>query len=42
MARSLSDLVPQNARKIIGSASKLLPLSSHDIIKALKENTWGG
>ena len=33
---SINDLVPQNARKIIGESSKLLPLSSHDIIQALK------
>lgn len=36
MAKNISDLVPQNARKIIGKSSKLCPLSSHDILRALK------
>lgn len=33
---NINDLVPQNARKIIGTSSNILPLSSHDIMKALK------
>lgn len=36
MAKSINDLVPENARKIIGKSSKLCPLSSHDILKPLK------
>jgi len=38
MAKTLQDMVPANARKKLGSASKLNVLSSHDIFRVLKED----
>jgi len=38
MAKTLQDLMPANARKKLGSASKLNVLSSHDVFRVLKED----
>ncbi len=38
MAKTLRDLMPANARKKLGSASKLNVLSSHDVFRVLKED----
>ncbi len=38
MAKSLQDLMPANARKKLGGASKLKVMSSHDVFRVLKEN----
>jgi fructose-bisphosphate aldolase class II len=38
MAKTLQDLMPANARKKLGSASKLNVLSSHDVFHTLKED----
>ena len=38
MAKTLQDLMPANARKKLGSATKLNVLSSHDIFKVLKDD----
>ena len=38
MAKTLQDLMPANARKKLGSASKLNVLSSHDVFRTLKED----
>jgi fructose-bisphosphate aldolase class II len=38
MAKTLQDLMPDNARKKLGSASKLNVLSSHDVFSVLKED----
>jgi len=38
MAKTLQDLMPANAKKKLGGASKLHVLSSHDIFRVLKED----
>jgi len=38
MAKTLQELTPANARKKLGSASKLNVLSSHDVFRVLKED----
>ncbi len=38
MAKTLQDLMPANARKKLGSASKLKVLSSHDVFRTLKDD----
>jgi fructose-bisphosphate aldolase class II len=38
MAKTLQDLMPANARKKLGSATKLNVLSSHDIFRVLKDD----
>ncbi|HEX9019759.1 MAG TPA: class II fructose-bisphosphate aldolase [Nitrospirota bacterium] len=38
MARTLQELMPANARKKLGSASKLCVLSSHDVFRVLKDD----
>jgi len=38
MAKTLQDLMPANARKKLGSATKLNVLSSHDVFRALKDD----
>ena len=38
MAKTLQELMPANARKKLGSASKLNVLSSHDVFRVLKED----
>jgi fructose-bisphosphate aldolase class II len=38
MAKTLQDLLPANAKKKLGSASKLNVLSSHDVFRVLKED----
>ncbi len=38
MAKTLQDLMPANAKKKLGSASKLNVLSSHDVFRTLKED----
>jgi len=38
MAKTLQDFMPANARKKLGSATKLNVLSSHDIFKVLKDD----
>jgi fructose-bisphosphate aldolase class II len=38
MAKTLQDLMPANARKKLGSASKLNVLSSHDVFRMLKDD----
>ncbi len=37
MAKTLQDLVPANARKKLGSGSKLNVLSSHDVFRVIKD-----
>lgn len=37
MAKTLFDLMPENARKKLGSATKLKVLSSHDVFRVLKD-----
>jgi fructose-bisphosphate aldolase class II len=38
MAKTLQDLMPANARKKLGSATKLNVVSSHDVFRVLKED----
>ncbi len=38
MAKTLQDLMPANARKKLGGASKLNVLSSHDVFRTLKDD----
>jgi fructose-bisphosphate aldolase class II len=38
MAKTLQDLMPANARKKLGSATKLNVVSSHDVFRILKED----
>ncbi len=38
MAKTLQDLMPANARKKLGGASKLKVLSSHDVFRTLKDD----
>ena len=38
MAKTLQDLIPANARKKLGNASKLNVLSSHDVFRVLKDD----
>ncbi len=38
MARNLQDLMPANARKKLGGATKLNVISSHDVFRCLKED----
>ncbi len=38
MAKTLQDLMPANARKKLGSATKLNVVSSHDVFRMLKED----
>jgi len=38
MAKTMQDLIPANARKKLGSASKLNVLSSHDVFRVLKDD----
>jgi fructose-bisphosphate aldolase class II len=38
MAKTLQDLMPANAKKKLGGASKLNVLSSHDVFKVLKDD----
>ena len=38
MAKTLQDLMPANARKKLGSGSKLTVLSMHDVVRVLKDD----